>query len=537
MKKKLLLVLLMVALTVTLFAISVSAAELSAYCDAKITLTSGETVTAYFRIGSWDGRPSVERDTIYKTTDTTGGTYSWADVTVLDMSNCTYTEGYAPEFMHGTNCNSIAQNVTTVYFPQTLKAILNTSFTSGWKSLETAYIPKSVERIHYNAFRGSPIKNVVIEEGSNLKSIDSEAFRECRKLESINLPNGLETIGYCAFYVTNLGGTVVIPNSVTSIGDGAFRNTKIEELYLGDGAISLGYNLVGEGGYNYLKRIYISAEAIFDEKYSEIWFETKGITVEICVVASEGQDVSEFVTNLKKTGRFKMATEDEIANGTAVSGYNAIIKLGYNRCDVFYSGEHLDNTSPCVINCTRCNSVNVPKKNPIHSESVSVSYKNYAENGTKITTCSNEGCQHNVEEALPALFKCLGYSASESGKVGFLVGFTVNTSAIEQYTQLTGKTVKAGVFAVLKDNLGENDIFDENGKASNGVITAEISSSEAVFQIKVYGFKDNQKDIMIAIGAYVEITDGTSTEYSYMQADSPKENEKYSFASYNSIVE
>ena len=46
----------------------------------------------------------------------------------------------------------------------------------------------------------------------------------------------------------------------------------------------------------------------------------------------------------------------------------------------------------------------------------------------------------------------------------------------------------------------------------------------------------NQKDIKLAMGAYVAVTDGEATEYSYLQADTPLENEKYSFVSYNDVA-
>ena len=67
--RKLSIIVAIVAMLVCLLAISVGAKELTKYCDAKITLTSGEEVTAYFEIGSWNGKPSVARDTIYKTTN------------------------------------------------------------------------------------------------------------------------------------------------------------------------------------------------------------------------------------------------------------------------------------------------------------------------------------------------------------------------------------------------------------------------------------------------------------------------------------
>ena len=40
----------------------------------------------------------------------------------------------------------------------------------------------------------------------------------------------------------------------------------------------------------------------------------------------------------------------------------------------------------------------------------------------------------------------------------------------------------------------------------------------------------------LAMGAYVAVTDGEATEYSYLQPGAPDGNEKYSFVSYNDIV-
>ena len=56
------------------------------------------------------------------------------------------------------------------------------------------------------------------------------------------------------------------------------------------------------------------------------------------------------------------------------------------------------------------------------------------------------------------------------------------------------------------------------------------------FELKIVGFADNQKDVKLALGAYVAVTDGETTEYSYMQVGSLGENEKYCFVSYNDIV-
>ncbi len=171
-----------------------------------------------------------------------------------------------------------------------------------------------------------------------------------------------------------------------------------------------------------------------------------------------------------------------------------------------------------------------------HNSSVQLTYDNGFENtGKKTYGCSK--CNSGPTEETPALFTCLGYSAPEDGRGGIAIGYTVNNEAIEEYTEAIGKTLKYGVFAVLKDRLGNNDIFAEDGSVAEGVVNAEITNYEFVaFELKIVGFTDEHKDTKLAMGAYVAVTDGETTEYSYMQGGEPNENEKYCFVSYNDIV-
>ncbi len=172
-----------------------------------------------------------------------------------------------------------------------------------------------------------------------------------------------------------------------------------------------------------------------------------------------------------------------------------------------------------------------------HNISMQLRYDNGFENaGKKIDGCSK--CDKGTVEEMPALFNCFGYSAPENGTGGIAVGFTVNSEAIKEYEKITGKAVKYGVFAVIKDRLGENDIFGEDGEAFEGVISFEVANyGLAAFEIKLTGFTDEQKDTKLAMGAYVKVTDEEATEYSYMQDDTKGEKVgNYYFVSYNDVV-
>ena len=184
--------------------------------------------------------------------------------------------------------------------------------------------------------------------------------------------------------------------------------------------------------------------------------------------------------------------------------------------------------------CTVCGKTFTCENNE-HEKEVSIIYNDFTDVGIKRIKCKVCEVVNTIE--VPAMFTCRGYSAPEDGRGGIAIGFTVNNVAIAEYEEATGKTLKYGVFAVLQSKLKDKDVFAENGTVAEGVISAEITNYQFVaFELKIVGFTDEQKDTKLAMGAYVAVTDGETTEYSYMQSGASNENEKYCFVSYNDIV-
>lgn len=83
-------------------------------------------------------------------------------------------------------------------------------------------LPDGVSSIGPEAFAGCTNLSSVAFPAA-LRTIDAGAFRGCTTLEAANLPAGLRTIGSSAFSGCGLTG-IVVPESVTSIGDQAFWN-------------------------------------------------------------------------------------------------------------------------------------------------------------------------------------------------------------------------------------------------------------------------------------------------------------------------
>ena len=258
------------------------------------------------------------------------------------------------------------------------------------------------------------------------------------------------------------------------------------------------------------------------------------------VLEVEG-DTNPNVTN-KLVPHFEKETVVEEANCLHGRGTVTYCYCGYIMAQETEGvlGEHTyeddgDCTTECL--CTVCNETMVEARQHIIKETIT--YLNgFLNVGEKTGTCLNEGCLKNITPKITnPLFACLGYSAPEDGRGGIAIGYTVNNEAIDEYTSITGKSLTYGVFVASKNKLGDNDIFDQEGNKANGVVSVEITSYEfAVFELKVIGFTDENKDKALAMGAYAAVTTEGTTEYVYMQDSEPDDGEKYSYVTYNGIV-
>lgn len=130
---------------------------------------------------------------------------------------------------------------------------------------EEVEIPNDVEVIGKGAFeKNDKVKKVTFESGSKINAISRLAFKECRKLESIELPDSIISIGDEAFkncvalngvilpsHITELGyetfygciglTTIQLNQGLVSIDDGVFKEcTKLETISIPSSVTSIG---------------------------------------------------------------------------------------------------------------------------------------------------------------------------------------------------------------------------------------------------------------------------------------------------------
>ncbi len=164
-------------------------------------------------------------------------------------------------------------NITSINLPESVTSIGNSAF-NGCSALKSINIPAGVYSIGLQAFTMcSSLTNIVLDENNisfklengaiydhemttllaypsakgaitipnDVKIIGASAFESCNEMSSVTIPNTVKIIEEGAFGdCTGLKDTVAIPDSVTTIADGAFFGTYIKSITIPDNVTYLG---------------------------------------------------------------------------------------------------------------------------------------------------------------------------------------------------------------------------------------------------------------------------------------------------------
>lgn len=150
--------------------------------------------------------------------------------TVTSIADRAFLSGYWRFYGNGTYRWEYTGGgkIKSVQIPGTVKTIGRSAF-EGCKSLQSVVLFSGIETIDVLAFSGTGL--ITIDIPGTVKSIGDYAFQRC-PLVSLNLNNGIERIGFCAFENCYKLTSVTIPPSVNSIDVAAFRSGYAEAYHL-----------------------------------------------------------------------------------------------------------------------------------------------------------------------------------------------------------------------------------------------------------------------------------------------------------------
>ena len=119
-----------------------------------------------------------------------------------------------------TQCFVNCQNFKELVLPATLRTISDLAFYNT--RMEKIQFPNSLDSIGFAAFEGSALlRKAMIPD--NCQRLGDFVFNHCDSLREIHIPNGIERIPNNFVALGNFLETVIIPESVTEIGDFAFQ--------------------------------------------------------------------------------------------------------------------------------------------------------------------------------------------------------------------------------------------------------------------------------------------------------------------------
>ena len=400
-----------------------------------------------------------------------------ATVSSNNQKNCKKSVVVIPEKV---KYNDNEYDVTAI----ALKAFGSGNTNGGNSYVTSVTVPNSVTTIGEYAFGNCP--NI---ESAYVYStvVGDRMFQDCAKLTTLVLENTV-SMGMNSFARTGIT-SVILPSTLTTLSTYSFKGcTSLEKVVL------LGSTL-GASMFDGCTSLDIFVVTTNYTVYGASCFGTvpNGMMFVTYYTGSDYQRVLDLGSGTGSTARFSRAKNAEYV-GYGNELYTATTKThtivyNANLCEVAFGGVHLEDGNPCVINCTRCGVSGVAQANPVHSESASIVYENGFNNaGEKIIGCSNAGCEYRSTEPVNAIFNCLGYS-TRNGDTGIATGFSVDYDALEAYEALSGADVKFGIVVFNPTYIGET-FFDANGNinASKGAIQIELEEGYSTFNMYVAGF-------------------------------------------------
>ena len=358
-------------------------------------------------------------------------------------------------------------------------------------SLETVKFNKTVSKIGECAFYGCSALNSI--DLSDLSAIGKDAFNGCNSLDIIELPQVTDigekafmncgspskvsfqkaaTIGACAFAQTVMD-TVTIPETVTSIGGGAFYDCGISKVFFNAPVCD-----VYTSTYAYTDKSYLLLNPAFfgNASLTEIEFGTnvESIPANVCTNVYALQKVSfrAAVTKIGNNAFYGCQTPDEIIYAGAEDQWNALKD----------KSEKTGNDS--LFKCTNIKYT----VNPITEYTVT-----FNANGGDVTPEAQK-VEENATIILPdstkANFTFLGWSLDKNATTAtYLAGSTYKvTGNVTLYA--VWEAIDEPAEKTFTDSASDVQVTDNNNAfgGKDVIINVEVTSSDAELDKKIHDF-------------------------------------------------
>ncbi len=217
------------------------------YCDNLQTVTIGSGITSIgeYAFQSCDKITAV---TINATTPPTVGTVTFSRNTYPIYVPCASvdaykTTGYWTRYADSIKCNQTNMQIT---YLAASKANVNLNGFTPAATAET--FENGLGRVEFasdvtyvgSGFSGKTSVTTIFLPDS-VTSIGDYAFKTCSAMTSINIPSGVTSIGNSAFYRCTSLTSITIPSGVTSISESAFDGcTSLSSIIIPSGVTSIG---------------------------------------------------------------------------------------------------------------------------------------------------------------------------------------------------------------------------------------------------------------------------------------------------------
>ena len=216
------------------------------YSDSRLVSSSKYYIRAYYRTSYiWSDYFSIRKvDTSGKCGDNLNWSYENG---VLTICGTGAMYNYDDSFIGSAPWHWLSDEITSVNIGSNVTTIGNFAF-KDCKSLKTIVIPESIRQIGEYSFYKAGLQSVTI--SSNIMLIPTGAFAD-NDLRNVTIPSGIVQINSNAFASNPNLWKVTFPSSLGSIGDCAFANCRINEIVLPEGLTS-----IGEGAFSNNKTVW-----------------------------------------------------------------------------------------------------------------------------------------------------------------------------------------------------------------------------------------------------------------------------------------